>query len=162
MFIWALLGLLNTSFYCILTGFIENRSIPFRMTPNVSALIGLPLMNGRFVTSFATVADSVKKCKEEMDPILRLLMRDDIVAWYCKSMAKSDSKLQELEKQLADRVSKNVSYLQARFTESAPKKDGDNTETSGEYIDQQVRDLIAAASDPEKLSAMPTNYQAWL
>lgn len=127
------------------------------MTPNINALIGLPLMNGRFVTSFAAFADSVKKCKEELDPILRLLMRDDIVAWYCKSMAKSDTKLQELEKQLADRVSKNVSYLQARFSECAPKKNED-----AEFVDKKVRDLIAAASDPDKLAAMPTNYQAWL
>lgn len=143
-------------------GFIESRPVAFRMTPNIQALIGLPLMNGRFITSFATVADSVKKCKEEMDPILRLLMRDDIVAWYCKSMAKSDSKLQELEKQLADRVSKNVSYLQARFAECAPKKVKDMTKERSGRVDQKVRDLMAAASDPAKLSTMPTNYQAWL
>ena len=132
------------------------------MTPNINTLVGVPLMNGRFITSFATVADSVKNCKEEMDPILRLLMRDDIVAWYCKSMAKSDSKLQELEKQLADRVSKNVSYLQTRFPECAPGKVKDTTKTRSGYVDQKVRDLLAAASDPAKLSAMPTNYQAWL
>jgi len=119
-------------------------------------------MNGRFVTSFAIAADAVKNCKEEMDPILRLLMRDDIVAWYCKSMAKSDSKLQELEKQLADRVSKNVSYLQTRFSECAPKKVDDTTKAKTVCVDQKVRDLIASASDPGKLSTMPTNYQAWL
>jgi len=82
------------------------------MTPNLQAIVGLPLLNGRFIPSFLTVAETIKNYKEEMDPISRLLMRDGIVAWCCKSMAKSDSKLQELERQLADRVSKNVSYLQ--------------------------------------------------
>ena len=97
-----------------------------------------------------------------MDPILRLLMRDDIVAWYCKSMAKSDSKLQELEKQLADRVTKNVSYLQARFSECAPKKTDAENKGVNSPIDKKVRDLIAAASDPGKICMLPTNYQGWL
>lgn len=112
------------------------------------------------MTSFSTVAKSVEDSKEELDPILRLLMRDDIVAWYCKSLAKSDSKLQELEKQLADRVAKNVSFLQGRFAECAPRKatsnDGDGP------VDKKVRDLIAVATDPEKLCMLPTSYHAWL
>ena len=133
------------------------------MTPNVQALVGLSLLNGRFVTSFSTVAEAVKNCKEEMDPILRLLMRDDIVAWYCKSMAKSDSKVVELEKQLADRVTANVSFLQARFSECAPRKVKDSAKsTSRGPVDEKVRDLIAVASDPNKLCMMPTTYQAWL
>ena len=96
-----------------------------------------------------------------MDPILRLLMRDDIVAWYCKSMAKSDSKLQELERQLVDRVSKNVSHLQGRFSECAPTKEQSENLKDGP-VDKKVRELIAAASDSEKLCTMPTSYQAWL
>lgn len=67
--------------------------MPFRMTQNLRSFVGLPFLNGRFITSFSTAADAVKNCREEMDPVLRLLMRDDIVAWYCKSMAKSDAKL---------------------------------------------------------------------
>jgi hypothetical protein len=78
------------------------------MTPNLKTILGLPFLNGRFVSAMTTVAEAVKSSKDEVDPVWRLLMRDDIVAWYCKSMAKSDSKLQDLEKQLADRVSKNV------------------------------------------------------
>lgn len=124
--------------------------------------MGEPLLNGRFITSFSTAAVSVKDCKDEMDPILRILMRDDIVAWYCKSMAKSDTKLQELEKQLADRVSKNVSYIQARFSECAPKKDKESEKLKNGPIDKKVRELVAAATDPEKLCMMPTSYQAWL
>jgi phosphatidylinositol kinase/protein kinase (PI-3 family) len=78
------------------------------MTPNLKTFLGLPFLNGRFVSAMTTVAEAVKNSKDEVDPVWRLLMRDDIVAWYCKSMAKSDTKLQELEKQLADRVTKNV------------------------------------------------------
>lgn len=123
----------------------------------------MQLLEGRFITSFSAVAESVKSCKDEMDPILRLLMRDDIVAWYCKSMAKSDAKLQELEKQLTDRVSKNVSHLQARFSECAPNRDNRERDQAQEGpVDRKVRDLISAATDPGKLCTMPTSYQAWL
>ena len=132
------------------------------MTPNLHAIVGLLLLNGRFIPSFLTVAETIKNYKEEMDPILRLLMRDDIVAWYCKSMAKSDSKLQELERQLADRVSKNVSYLQVRFSECAPKKGKSDTKNQDGPVDKKIRELIAVASDPHNLCMMPTSYHAWL
>jgi transformation/transcription domain-associated protein len=144
-------------------GFIDSRTVPFRLTQNLTTFLGLPLLNGRFATSIATVAESIRESKDEMDPILRLLMRDDIVAWYCKSMAKSDSILQELERQLVDRVSKNVSHLQTRFFECAPKKTEKESENAkNDLVDEKVRDLISAASSSEKLCMMPANYQAWL
>ncbi|CAB9517671.1 PI3/PI4-kinase family protein C1F5.11c [Seminavis robusta] len=148
-------------------GFIESRTIPFRMTPNLRTSLGLPFLSGRFVTSMATVAEAARSSKDELDPIWRLLMRDDIVAWYCKSMAKSDSKLQELEKQLADRVSKNVYYMQMRFAECSLRESGSKSSTKAantakDPIDQKVRDLIEIASRPDKLATMPTSYQAWL
>lgn len=130
------------------------------MTPNLSEMVGMPFLNGRFVSSFATVAEAVKNCKDEMDPILRLLMRDDIIFWYCKSGIFSDTKLQALEKQLSDRVSKNVSYLQARFSECAPHKE--KTAAMQEPIDKKVRDLMFVASSPDRLCMMPTSYQGWL
>ena len=142
-------------------GFIDGRSLPFRLTPNLQTIMGLPFLGGRFIPSLSTVADVVQNYKEEMDPILRLLMRDDIVAWYCKSMAKSDSKLQELERQLADRVSKNVTSIQAKFSECAPRRNEDRN-VRNSPVDQRVRELVAAASASDKLSMMPANYQAWL
>lgn len=143
-------------------GFIDTKSLPFRLTPNLQTLMGIPFLGGRFIPSMSTVADVVRNHKEEMDPILRLLMRDDIVAWYCKSMAKSDSKLQELERQLADRVSKNVSSIQFRFSECSPRNDKKDQGIKNNPVDEKVRELVAVATSPEKLSMMSSNYQAWL
>lgn len=129
------------------------------MTPNIEELIGKSYLNGRFIRSVAMVAGAVREHREEFDPILRLLMRDDILAWYSKSLAKSDSKTQELERQLMDRVSKNVSLLHARFSECAPT----STKASKEgAIDSKIQELFEAATNTEKLSRMPTNYHAWL
>jgi phosphatidylinositol kinase/protein kinase (PI-3 family) len=60
-------------------------------------------------------ATAIKTSMEDIDSILRLLVRDDIVSWYTsKSMAKSDIKTQELENQLGDRVAKNVAVVQSK------------------------------------------------
>ena len=140
-------------------GFIEGHDIPFRMTPNIEALIGRTYLDGRFIRSIAMVAGAIREHREEFDPILRLLMRDDILAWYSKSLAKTDSKTQELERQLMERVSKNVSVLHARFSECAPTSTKASKEGS---IDSRIRELYDAATSAENLSMMPTNYHAWL
>ena len=140
-------------------GFIEGQEIPFRMTPNIEALIGKPYIEGRFIRSIAMVAGAIREHREELDPVLRLLMRDDILAWYSKSLAKTDSKTQELEHQLIERVSKNVSLVHARFSECAPT----STKAAKEgAIDSKIKELFELAKSTEKLSMMPTNYHAWL
>lgn len=126
------------------------------MTPNVEALIGKPYLDARFIRSFAMVSAAIKEHKDEFDPILRLLMRDDILAWYSKSLAKTDTKTQELERQLIERVSKNVATLQSRFAECSPSN------RSTDPVDMRVQQLYIAATDPEKLCMMPTNYHPWL
>jgi transformation/transcription domain-associated protein len=142
-------------------GFIDEQIVPFRMTPNVVSLAGQSHIEERFISSFAIVADAVREHKDEFDAILRLLMRDDILAWYSKSLAKSDSKTQELERQLIERVSKNVSTLQSRFAECAPRKQAKNSD-SETPVDQRVRNLYAEATSPEKLCMMPISYQGWI
>eukprot|EP00934_Nitzschia_sp_Nitz4_P007582 Nitzschia sp. Nitz4//scaffold38_size140716//13247//26980//NITZ4_003128-RA/size140716-augustus-gene-0.132-mRNA-1//-1//CDS//3329550021//7572//frame0 len=140
-------------------GYITSQPIPFRMTPNVEELIGKSYLEGRFIRSFAMVADAVRANREDLDPILRLLMRDDILAWYSKSLAKSDGKTQELERQLFERISKNVSMLHARFSECAPS----STKASKDGpVDSKVVELYEAATNHTKLAMMPTNYHAWL
>lgn len=104
------------------------------------------------------IASAIYEHREEFDSILRLLMRDDILAWYSKSLARSDSKTQELERQLIERVNKNVATLQSRVSDCAPSR----KTTGKDPIDVRVQDLCRAAADPDKLCMMPTNYHAWL
>jgi transformation/transcription domain-associated protein len=152
--------MLNPGFApCLRKGFIESQSVPFRMTPNLVAFVGQPYLEDRFITSFAMVSEAIRENKDDFDPILRLLMRDDILAWYSKSLAKSDSKTQELEKQLIERVTQNVATLQLRFAECAPRK---KTETRQDPVDKKVRQLYAASTNAEKICMMPTSYAAWL
>jgi phosphatidylinositol kinase/protein kinase (PI-3 family) len=134
------------------------------MTPNIERALGEHHIHGRFIRSMAMISGAVKEHKEEFDPILRLLMRDDILAWYSKSLAKSDTKTQELERQLIERVSKNVHTLQARFAECAPSTKSVNGETVNDSppLDKRVHDLLNMATDPERLCMMPASYHPWL
>jgi len=161
-------------------GFIEGfNEVPFRMTPNIERAIGDHHIQGIFVRSMAMIAGAVKQHREEFDPILRLLMRDDILAWYSKSLAKTDSKTQELERQLIERVSKNVHTLQSRFSECSPKishnsnssstRKGATVANSSETdddtplpVDKRVNELLKVATDPEKLCMTRISYQGWL
>lgn len=150
-------------------GFIEGyNQVPFRMTPNIQRALGEHYIQGIFVRCIAMIAGAVKEHKEEFDPILRLLMRDDILAWYSKSLAKTDSKTQELEKQLVERVSKNVNTLQSRFAECAPKSssihDSYLSSKNGTCIplDKRVNELLEAATDPQNLCMTRISYQGWL
>jgi transformation/transcription domain-associated protein len=143
-------------------GFIEGLQVPFRMTPNVEAALGEHYIQGIFVRSIAMVAAAVKQHKEEFDPILRLLMRDDILSWYTKSQAKTDSKTQELERQLIERVSKNVYTIQSRIAECTPSSKTNSSVRNSVALDKRVNDLLNSATDPEKLCMMAASYQAWL
>jgi hypothetical protein len=124
----------------------------------------LSLMDACFVTSIARIATAVRACRSDVDPILRLLMRDDLVTFYTKSMAKSDSQTQDMEKQLTDRVSRNVATLHSRFSECCPSYQTSETDKKlpVKPVDQRVRDLIATARSPEVLSEMPVNFQGWM
>ena len=132
------------------------------MTPNIHSLIGTMLLEGRFIPSMGTIAAAFEDAQDDLDSALRLLLRDDIVAWYTsKSMAKSDAKMQDLEKQLIDRVIRNVMYVQGRIAECAPQI-GEADTLPREPVDKKVRNLVKEASDPERLCTMPSSYQGWL
>jgi transformation/transcription domain-associated protein len=134
------------------------------MTPNIQSLIGELLLNGRFIPSMGIIAAAIEEAQDELDPALRLLLRDDIVAWYTsKSMAKSDAKMQELEKQLIDRVVRNAIQVQANIAECVPQiSKGPEENRRKEPVDVKVRNLVKEATDPKRLCMMPSSYQAWL
>jgi transformation/transcription domain-associated protein len=139
-------------------GFIEGHAVPYRLTPNIETVLGEHYLQGEFVQVMTMIAGAVKDHRDEFDPILRLLMRDDILAWYSKSMAKTDSKTQELERQLIERVAKNVHTLQSRISECSPSNKPSDTKPP----DARTKALLISATDPAKLCMMPASYHPWL
>jgi transformation/transcription domain-associated protein len=148
-------------------GFMETPRVPFRLTSNLLDTIGVSLLDSTFITSICRVAAAVRSRRHDIDPTLRLLMRDDLVTFYTKSMAKSDSQTQEMEKQLGDRVSRNVANLHSRFSECCPTHGIANSgniddKEPDDTVDERVRRLLASARSHSNLSQMPTSFQGWL
>ena len=147
-------------------GFLDIQKVPFRLTPNLVELMGALVLDGRFVPGMATVATAMKTSMDDIDAPLRLLLRDDLVAWYTsKSMSKSDAKTQELEKQLADRVTKNVAQIQSKIGDCSLRRVAKNSEAADlptKPVDARVRDLMREASSHDRLCLMPGSYHPWM
>mmetsp|Transcript_17876 Transcript_17876/g.38635 ORF Transcript_17876/g.38635 Transcript_17876/m.38635 type:complete len:139 (+) Transcript_17876:1379-1795(+) len=126
-----------------------------------------PTLCGVFVPSFANISSAMHSKRSALEPILHLLLRDDVMAWYIsKSSAKNDQKMQEVERQLSDRIWSNVRFVQDLFEECSPREVGDAAAEAitpnPDPIDIKVRSLVDAATSAEQLSFMPAAYQAWL
>ena len=133
----------------------------------MTEFIGPFLLEGVFITAFATISSAMNSKRSVLEPILHLLLRDDVMAWYIsKSSAKNDQKMQEVERQLSDRTWSNVRFVQDRFEECAPREVHDAAseaiKPNIDPIDIKVRSLVDAATSAEKLSMMPAAYAAWL
>lgn len=131
------------------------------MSPNITSLVGFPLLDGHFIPSICRTALAVHDNRDVFESILKLLLRDDLTSFYTKSIAKSDTKTQEMERQLMDRITKNTMSVKARFSECAPLV-RDLSKAKRQPVDYRVRELLEAAQDPEKLCMMQGSYQAWL
>lgn len=143
-------------------GILDNQHVPFRLTPNIETLIGFLFFDARYTTAMALIAGAVQQCQQDLDPIFRLLMRDDLIAYFTKSLAKSDSTTVEMEKQLAGSVARNVAILHTRFAECAPSSAQSVIAKQQTNVDQRIRDLIDTARDPKNLCLMPGSFQGWL
>jgi len=140
-------------------GFIdEKKVVPFRLTSNIATFIGPSLMRGTFIPAMASAASAINDHEENLEQPLQLLFRDDIVSWYLSKSSQRDGSqrtMQELERQLSDRVKKNVHLVQSRLHECVINKDDTP-------VDAGVRKLISLATSPDNLAAMPSNYAGWL
>ena len=142
-------------------GLLEGNKIPFRMTRNLETLFGPFVIDGLFVPAMASAAEAFASAEESLNPALCLILRDDIVSWYCsKSPPRSDTKNQELERQLGERIIKNSSLVLKRVTECAPDKEADTSKQ--DVADSRVKKLLDIATAPENLCLAPLSFQAWL
>ena len=146
---------------------MEKHDVPFRMTRNIAEFIGPFLLEGVFIPSFTSISSAMHSKRSILEPILHLLLRDDVMSWYIsKSSTKNDQKMQEVERQLSDRVWSNVRFVQDRFEECSPRKVLDTAaeaiKPNPDPIDIKVRSLVDAATNAEKLSMMSSAYQSWL
>jgi phosphatidylinositol kinase/protein kinase (PI-3 family) len=137
------------------------------MTRNITDFIGPFLLEGTFIPSFVSASSALNAKQTALEPILHILLRDDIISWYTsKTQPRNDKKMQEMEKQLSERVRKNIRYVQARLEECSPRHVENAAEEAvsenPQPIDIHVRKLVDAATSEDKLCLLSSAYQAWL
>ena len=133
------------------------------MTRNIQEFIGPYLTKGVFIPSMASAASAIHANEKDLKPALQLLFRDDIVSWYVSKSSQREGAMrstQELERQLIDRVTKNVSLAQGRIKECVPNKSQEKDKK--DEIDSATQRLFKLATAPENLSSMPLSYCSWL
>lgn len=142
-------------------GFIDEiRPVPFRLTRNIESFIGPFLMKGVFAPAMASGATAICSNEADLDQTLQLLFRDDIVSWYLSKSSGSQRPIYELERQLSDRVRKNIYLVQNRLRECSVIEFKRNETDS--HIDDGVRKLIHSATSIDNIAQMPSTYAPWL
>merc|ERR1712003_4823 len=102
------------------------------MTRNIQELIGSINMEGYFIPAFTSLASVVF---------------ENMMSWYAsKSSAKTDSEFQKLERQLADRVSKNFYLVNDRIQNCSIQEDKIE---NNDRLDSKLRSLLTKATSPE-------------
>mmetsp|Transcript_19582 Transcript_19582/g.41009 ORF Transcript_19582/g.41009 Transcript_19582/m.41009 type:complete len:1565 (+) Transcript_19582:380-5074(+) len=148
-------------------GLLDKHKVPFRLTRNIEELIGPFLLQGVFIPSFVSISSAMNDKRSIFEPMLHILLRDDIISWYTsKSNPRNDHKSRELEVQLSDRIWKNVGYVQERVEECSARLVEDASKEAisenPDPVDSKVRQLISVATNSDNLSLMSATFQAWL
>ncbi len=147
-------------------GYMEpTEAVPFRLTRNLTKLLAPFHVDGVMVPAIVSLAQSLMDKVEVFRPYLSLVLRDDLLSYYSsknKSGPPSELEQRTLEKQLSDRISKNVTNLLRRIESVTPKLDDRNS--SGQLIpcDSKVYALIDAASCEGNLVRMTPTWHPWL
>ncbi len=135
-----------------------SETVPFRLTRNLTRLLGPTLVNGTMRASIGAVAMCFSERRDLMKNYLSLFIRDDMVSYTRSKSATQRSELEErdaIEKMLPQ-VIKNAESVISRIENLRPQI-GDKEE-----LDTNVLKLIEDATNEENLSQMPATWHPWL
>jgi transformation/transcription domain-associated protein len=145
-------------------GLLElSEEVPFRLTRNITTLLSPFLIDGVFATTMITTAQALYSRYDIIQPYLNLVLRDDLLSWHAsKTPVRSEFEQRLIEKQLTDRMHKNVSRVLQRLEEMCPKRNLVDVKGCALPVDRRVHDLIRIAQREEKLSSMNATWMAWV
>jgi transformation/transcription domain-associated protein len=146
-------------------GLLEvSEEVPFRLTRNITTLLSPFLIDGVFATSMVTTAQALSAHSDVMFSYLRLMLRDDLQSWHAsKTAVRSEFEQRGIEKQLNDRVQKNVNRVMARIDDVCAKPSLVVKETNRPVAaDTRVHELIRSSQSDKALSSMNATWMAWV
>ncbi|KJR83245.1 transformation/transcription domain-associated protein [Sporothrix schenckii 1099-18] len=126
--------------------------VPFRLTPNLQALMGPLAVEGIFSCSIMAIARSLAEPEQELSYALTLFVRDEIVYWFTSNRHAQ----QMTEDKLRRAVQANVDVVTKRAVSLA------QTPVGNLPAYQTVIDLIAKATNPVNLAMCDVLWMAFL
>jgi transformation/transcription domain-associated protein len=146
-------------------GMLEvSEEVPFRLTRNITTLLSPFLIEGVFATSMVTTAQALCTREEVMRPYLSLMLRDDLQSWHAsKTPVRSEFEQRGIEKQLNERMIKNVNKVVGRFKDVCASPGLTHKDTKRHVAaDTRVHELIRQAQSEKALSSMNATWMAWV
>jgi len=150
-------GKINSTFQpnYTLSGMLETKTdIPFRLTRNMTKLVGDVMIRGNFVPAIGSICHCIVEKKELTEAMLGLVLTDDLMSWHVsKSGGKSDEETRKLEEQLKGRTKSNVNSVMERFKHMSLVKSGEEKDDAGGgvVVDSYIIELVEKAKDETKL-----------
>ena len=127
--------------------------VPFRLTPNLQALMGPITTEGIFAPALMTLARCLTEREGELEMQLSVFIRDEVTFWFTQShkgAAAADGVLREAVMHNSDVLCKKV-----RSLADAPK-------AASLPCNQTVVDRVGDAADPRKLCQTEPLWMSWL
>lgn len=132
--------------------FSNTENVPFRLTPNLQALMGPIITEGIFAPSLMAIARSLTEPEGEMDMQLSIFVRDEVSYWFSQQ-----HKQPAVESMLRDMVGANAEYVVKRARTLAQPPEGGNLPAF-----QTVVDLISQAVNPARLAQSDPLWMPYL
>ena len=135
-----------------------SESVPFRLTRNITRLLGPTMLNGTLRHCIGAVAMCFSERRDLMKNYLSLFIRDDMVSYTRSKSATQRSELEEREaiEKMLPQVIKNAENVISRIENLRPQV------SDKEELDTSVVKLIEDATTEENLSQMSATWHPWL
>lgn len=117
--------------------FHNGELVPFRLTPNIQALMGPIALEGIYSVSVMVIAKCLTESEFDLDQYLSVFVRDELISWYVQQQRRSAP-----DKQLREIALNNVGVIVKRATSLAQVGQGNIP------ANQTVIDLISQAVNP--------------
>lgn len=121
--------------------FHNGEPVPFRLTPNIQALMGPTVLEALFAMSIMVIARGLTDPEFDLDQYLCVFVRDELISWYTQQHRSNVP-----DSQLRDTVRHNVEAIVRRATSLAQVGQGNVP------ANQTVIDLISQAVNSRHLA----------
>ena len=138
--------------------------MPFRLTRNITSILGPWLLDGIFAASMTAAAACLARNQDLMKNFLSLFVRDESIMFHASRVTLlTDLEQQRVEQSIRDRVSVNVRQMLKRVHGLMPLSATTATQPDEmpPPVNSKVLKFLEVATDPAFVANMPAVWMPW-